>query len=163
LSENLHPYVVFLPSEHKIKVLSAIFGSKAAVDILKFSLRQGISNKIYQRDLVKTLTYSNKTVIENLKSLTKLRILSEKMEKTERSGRITWVKAYQLSSAGKWFALLLAEEKELSDKEKAEIFQSLFRAYLRWSRDLSQKLKIDKNVLKRVFMEEMGQTEVRST
>ncbi|MGA2767412.1 MAG: hypothetical protein ABSF24_03755 [Candidatus Bathyarchaeia archaeon] len=163
MSENLHPYVVFLPSEHKIKVLSAIFGSKAAVDILKFSLRQGISNKIYQRDLVKTLTYSNKTVIENLKSLTKLRILSEKMEKTERSGRITWVKAYQLSSAGKWFALLLAEEKELSDKEKAEIFQSLFRAYLRWSRDLSQKLKIDKNVLKRVFMEEMGQTEVRST
>jgi len=156
LSEKLHPYVVFLPSEHKIKVLSAIFGSKAAVDILKFSLRQGISNKIYQRDLVKTLTYSNKTVIENLKSLTKLRILSEKMEKTERSGRITWVKAYQLSSAGKWFALLLAEEKELSDKEKAEIFQSLFRAYLRWARDLSQKLKIDKNVLKRVFMEEMG-------
>jgi hypothetical protein len=156
LSEKLHPYVVFLPSEHKIKVLSAIFGSKAAVDILKFSLRQGISNKIYQRDLVKTLTYSNKTVIENLKSLTKLGILSEKMEKTERSGRITWVKAYQLSSAGKWFALLLAEEKELSDKEKAEIFQSLFRAYLRWARDLSQKLKIDKNVLKRVFMEEMG-------
>ena len=156
MSENLHPYVVFLPSEHKIKVLSAIFGSKAAVDILKFSLRQGISNKIYQRDLVKTLIYSNKTVIENLKSLTKLRILSEKMEKTERSGRITWVKAYQLSSAGKWFALLLAEEKELSDKEKAEIFQSLFRAYLRWARDLSQKLKIDKNVLKRVFMEEMG-------
>ena len=156
MSENLHPYVVFLPSEQKIKVLSAIFGSKAAVDILKFSLRQGISNKIYQRDLVKTLTYSNKTVIENLKSLTKLRILSEKMEKTERSGRITWVKAYQLSSAGKWFALLLAEEKELSDREKAEIFQSLFRAYLRWARDLSQKLKIDKNVLKRVFMEEMG-------
>jgi hypothetical protein len=156
LSENLHPYVVFLPSEHKVKVLSAIFGSKAAVDILKFSLRQGISNKIYQRDLVKTLTYSNKTVIENLKSLTKLRILNEKMEKTERSGRITWVKAYQLSSAGKWFALLLAEEKELSDKEKAEIFQSLFRAYLRWAKDLSQKLKIDKNVLKRVFMEEMG-------
>lgn len=156
MSDNLHPYVVFLPSEHKIKVLSAIFGSKAAVDILKFSLRQGISNKIYQRDLVKTLTYSNKTVIENLKSLTKLGILSEKMEKAERSGRITWVKAYQLSSAGKWFALLLAEEKELSDREKAEIFQSLFRAYLRWARDLSQKLKIDKNVLKRVFMEEMG-------
>lgn len=156
MSENLHPYVVFLPSEHKIKVLSAIFGSKAAVDILKFSLRQGISNKIYQRDLVKTLTFSNKTVIENLKSLTKLGILSEKMEKTERGGRITWIKAYQLSSAGKWFALLLAEEKELSHKEKAEIFQSLFRAYLRWARDLSQKLKIDKNVLKRVFMEEMG-------
>jgi len=155
LSENLHPYVVFLPSEQKIRVLSAIFGSKAAVDILKFSLRQGISNKIYQRDLMKKLTYSNKTIIQNLKSLTRLRILMEKMEKTERAGRITWVKAYQLSSAGKWFALLLAEEKELSDKEKAEIFQSLFRAYLRWAKDLSQKLNMDKKVLEKVFTEEM--------
>jgi hypothetical protein len=155
LSENLHPYVVFLPSEQKIRVLSAIFGSKAAVDILKFSLRQGISNKIYQRDLVKKLTYSNKTVIENLKSLTKLRILMEKMEKTERANRITWVKAYQLSSAGRWFALLLAEEKELSDKEKADIFQSLFRAYLRWAKDLSKKLNVDMRSLESIFTEEM--------
>jgi len=155
LSSNLHPYVVFLPSEHKIRVLSAIFGSKAAVDILKFSLRQGISNKIYQGDLVRELTFSNKTVIGNLKSLTKLGILTEKMEKTERSGRITWVKAYQLSSAGKWFALLLAEEKELSDKEKSDIFQSLFRAYLRWAKDLSQKLNMDPKMLERVFTEEM--------
>jgi hypothetical protein len=161
LSENLHPYVVFLPSEQKIRVLSAIFGSKAAVDILKFSLRQGISNTIYQRDLVKKLTYSNKTVIGNLKSLTKLGILTEKMEKTEKADRITWVKAYELSSAGKWFALLLAEEKELSDKEKADIFQSLFKAYLRWAKDLSQKLKVDMKTLEGVFMEEMRRPEVR--
>ena len=155
MSSNLHPYVVFLPSEHKIKVLSAIFGSKAAVDIMKFSLKQGISNKIYQGDLVKKLAFSNKTIIENLKSLTKLGILTEKMEKTERNGRVTWVKAYQLQSAGKWFALLLAEERELSDKEKAEIFQNLFRAYLRWAKDLSLKLHMEKKTLERVFVEEM--------
>jgi len=155
LSSSLHPYVVFLPSEHKIKVLSAIFGSKAAVDILKFSLKQGISNKIYQGDLVKKLAFSNKTVIGNLKSLTKLGILKERMEKTEKKGRVTWVKAYQLQSAGKWFALLLAEERELSDKEKSEIFQSLFRAYLRWAKDLSQNLNMDKKTLESVFAEEM--------
>ena len=155
MSSNLHPYVVFLPSEHKIKVLSAIFGSKAAVDILKFSLKQGISNKIYQGDLVKKLAFSNKTVIGNLKSLTKLGILKERMEKTEKKGRVTWVKAYQLQSAGKWFALLLAEERELSDKEKSEIFQSLFRAYLRWAKDLSQNLNMDKKTLESVFAEEM--------
>jgi hypothetical protein len=135
--------------------LSAIFGSKAAVDILKFSLKQGVSNKIYQGDLVKKLAFSNKTVIGNLKSLTKLGILKEKMEKTEKKGRVTWVKAYQLQSAGKWFALLLAEERELSDKEKSEIFQSLFRAYLRWAKDLSQKLNMDKKTLESVFAEEM--------
>jgi len=160
LSSDLHPYVVFLPSEHKAKVLSAIFGSKAAVDILRFSLKQGISNKIYQGDLVKKLAFSNKTIIENLKSLTKLGILTEKMEKTERNGRVTWVKAYQLETAGRWFALLLAEEKELSDKEKKEIFQSLFRAYLRWAKDLSQKLNVDEKTLERVFTEEMQQTRV---
>ena len=33
--EKLHPYVVFLPTEKKDKILSAIFGSKAGVDLLK--------------------------------------------------------------------------------------------------------------------------------
>lgn len=155
MGENLHPYVVFLPSDQKIKILSAIFGSKAAVDILKFSLNQGISNKIYQRDLVKKLAYSNKTTIENLKSLTRLIILQEEMEKVQEKGRITWVKAYQLSDAGRWFALLLAEEKDLSEHEKAEILQDLFRAYVRWVKGLSEKLHLDKANLERVFREEM--------
>jgi len=155
LNKSLHPYVVFLPSEQKSKILSAIFGSKAAVDVLRFSLSQGISNKIYQKDLVGKLTYSNKTIIENLKSLTKLGVLREDMEKIEKEGRIVWVKAYQLSDAGRWFALLLAEEKDLTEKEKAEIFQNLFRAYIKWAKDLSQKLDVSKKVLEKIFMEEM--------
>ena len=73
--EKLHPYVVFLPTEKKDKILSAIFGSKAGVDVLRFSLKQGISKDIYQKDLVKSLNYSNKTIIENLKTLTKLGII----------------------------------------------------------------------------------------
>jgi hypothetical protein len=155
LNENLHPYIVFLPSEQKVKILSAIFGSKAAVDVLRFSLSQGISSKIYQKDLLKKLAYSNKTVIKNLKSLTKLGVLREDMEKVEKKGGIVWVKAYHLSDVGRWFALLLAEEKELSEKEKAEILQTLFRTYVRWAKDLSAKLHVDKSRLEKVFMEEM--------
>jgi len=155
VKESLYPYVVFLPSEQKSKILSAIFGSKAAVDILKFSLSQGVSNKIYQKDLVRKLAYSNKTVIENLKSLTKLGILRENMEKIEKEGRIIWVKAYQLSDIGKWFALLLAEEKELSEREKAEILQNLFRIYIKWVKDLSEKLHVNKKTLEEIFMEEI--------
>jgi hypothetical protein len=155
MNQKVHPYVVFLPSEQKTKILSAIFGSKAAVDILKFSLSQGISNKIYQKDLVKKLTYSNKTIIENLKSLTSLEVLRENMEKTKKEGRIIWVKAYQLSDLGKWFALLLAEEKDLSEKEKAEILQSLFRTYVKWVKDLSEKLHVNKKTLEKIFAEEM--------
>jgi len=155
LNEDLHPYVVFLPSEEKTKILSAIFGSRAAVDILKFSLSQGISNKIYQRDLVAKLAYSNKTIIENLKSLTRLKVLNENMEKAERGNRTVWVKAYQLLDAGKWFALLLAEEKELSEKEKAEILQSLFRSYIRWVKSISEKLHMKTKTLREIFAEEM--------
>jgi len=156
LGTDLHPYVVFLPSDQKVRVLSAIFGSKAAVDILKFSLRQGISAKIYQKDLVRKLDYSNKTVIGNLKSLTKLGVLTEDMEKVNRNKRIIWVKAYQLSDAGRWFALLLARESDLTDGEKASILQSLFRSYVRWVKDLSEKLHVDGRVLERTFVEEMN-------
>ena len=156
MNETLHPYVVFLPSEQKTKVLSAIFGSKAAVDILKFSLSQGISNKIYQKDLVKKLFYSNKTIIKTLKSLTNLEVLREDMEKIKKEGRIVWVKTYQLSDLGKWFALLLAKEKDLSEKEKAEILQNLFRTYIKWVKDLSEKLHVNKKTLEKIFTEEIG-------
>lgn len=155
LNSDLHPYVVFLPSEQKNKILSAIFGSKAAVDIFRFSLNQGISNRIYQKDLVRELAYSNKTIIGNLKLLTKLGVLMEDMEKIEKEGRIVWVKAYQLSDIGKWFALLLAEEKDLSRKEKVEILQNIFKAYIKWVKNLSEKLHVNKETLEKVFVEEM--------
>lgn len=159
MDEQLQPYIVFLPSEDKNKVLSAIFGSKAAVAILHFALEQGVQKHIYQKDLVKKLNYSNKTVIENLKSLTKLGVLDEYMEKNEKEGRIIWVKSYQLTVLGKWFALLLAGEEELSEEEKAEIMQNLFRIYVKVVRDLAEKLHVDKDMLKKIFTEEMkGET-----
>ena len=155
MSEKLHPYVVFLPTEKKDKILSAIFGSKAGVDILRFALKQGIARNIYQKDLVRRLNYSNKTIIENLKTLTKLGVLTELMEKNEKDGRIIWVKVYQLTILGKWFALLLAEESEISEQEKAEILQSLFRTYVKLVKGLAEELGINKKMLEEIFKEEM--------
>jgi hypothetical protein len=155
LSAKLHPYVVFLPIEKKDKILSAIFGSKGGVDILRFSLKQGIAKSLYQKDLVAKLNYSNKTVIENLKALTSLGVLNESMEKNDKDGRITWIKTYQLTNLGKWFALLLAEEKELSEPEKAEILQSLFRTYVKQTKRLAEEIGIDKKKLEETFKEEM--------
>lgn len=146
---------MFLPSKQKHKTLRTIFGSQAAVDILKFSIRKGVFNKIYQKDLVKKLPYSNKTTIEHLKSLTKLGVLEEGMEKIKSENRIVWVKSYQLTDIGKWFVLLLAEEKELSEKEKAEILHDIFRAYVKWVKDLSEKLHVNKKTLEKIFTEEM--------
>jgi hypothetical protein len=155
LNAKLHPYVVFLPVEQKDKILSAIFGSKAGVDVLRFSLKQGIAKNIYQKDLVKRLNYSNKTIIANLKALTQLGVLTELMEKNEKEGRTIWVKAYQLTDLGRWFALLLAEEKELTEKEKSEILQSLFRTYMKLVKDLAEELNIEKENLEEIFREEM--------
>ncbi|MCW4005199.1 MAG: hypothetical protein NWF04_01165 [Candidatus Bathyarchaeota archaeon] len=155
MSADLHPYVVFLPSEEKNKVLSAIFGSKAAVDLLKFALEQGIQKNIYQKDLFSKLNFSNKTIIENLKTLTKLGVLEESMEKNSKEGRIVWVKAYVLTDLGKWFALLMADEEQLSDGEKAEIMQNLFRIYVKMVKDLAEELHVDKQMFEEIFREEM--------
>ena len=155
MTEKLHPYVVFLPTEQKERTLSAIFGSKAAVDLLRFSLKQGVSKNIYQKDLFKKLNYSNKTIIENLKALTALGVLNESMEKNEKEGRTIWIKAYQLTNLGKWFALLMAEEKELSETEKAEILQSLFRTYVKQVKRLADEIGINKKMLEETFREEM--------
>jgi hypothetical protein len=158
MSEKLHPYVVFLPTEKKDKILSAIFGSKAGVDLLRFSLKQGIQKNLYQKDLVKKLNYSNKTIIENLKALTSLGVLTECMEKNEREGRITWIKTYQLTDLGRWFALLLAETSELSESEKTEILQSLFRTYVKQVKKLAEEIGINKKMLEEIFREEMKST-----
>lgn len=155
MSMDSYPYVVFLPTQQKNRILSAIFGSKTAVSILKFSLDQGVSNKLYQRELVKKLNYSNKTIIENLKLLTKLGILNESMEKTEELRRATWIKVYQLSDVGMWFALLLTEEEDLSQAEKAEVLQKIFRKYIEWVKKLSKDLGVTKETLMEIFEEEM--------
>jgi len=77
------------------------------------------------------------------------------MEKIETNGRTTWVKAYQLSDTGRWFALLLAKEKDLSKKEKREILENIFRKYVRWVKDLSESLHVSGKALQEIFMEEM--------
>jgi predicted ArsR family transcriptional regulator len=155
LSEEIHPYVVFLPPEEKDWVLKAVFGSRIPIDILKFSIRQGISKKIYQKDLVKNLPYSNKTIIEHLKMLVKRGILKENMEKNKSRGRTVWVKYYFLSDIGKWFALLLAEKTDLTETEKAEIFCSIFKSYVKWAKEISQKLGVSKRALQEIFNTEM--------
>lgn len=139
----------------KQKVLRAIFGSTVPIDVLNFSINQGISKKIYQKDLIESLDYSNKTLIDHLKSLTHLGILEESMEKRTSAGRTVWVKYYVLSDLGRWFALLLAKEEALSRDEKVDIVRSVFRSYVRWVRELTEKLNVDKAVLEEIFKKEI--------
>ncbi len=156
MGEGIYPYVIFLPIKKKRSVLRAIFGSQVPLDILHFSINHGISEKIYQRDLIESLDYSNKTLIEHLKALTDLGIVEENMEKAESGGRTVWVKYYVLSDLGRWFALLLVREDALSREEKVDIVRSVFRSYVRWVRRLSERLGVEKEFLRDIFTEEMG-------
>jgi len=156
MSEDFYPYVVFLPTGRKQKVLRAIFGSKVPIDILKFSVEQGISKKIYQKDLIESLGYSNKTVIDHLKDLTSSGILDEDMEKTESGGRTVWVKYYTLSDLGRWLALLLTSERALSRDEKVDLIRNIFRSYIRWVKTFAEELGMKKQTLQDIFTEEIG-------
>ena len=62
-----------------------------------------------------------------------MKIWRRTKKKAESSGS-----AYQLTNLGKWFALLLAGEEELSEQEKAEIMQNLFRIYVKVVKDLAR-------------------------
>jgi len=155
MNEKLYPYIIFLPAKKKQSVLRAIFRSKVPIDILECFINKGISQRIYQKNLIDTFSYSNKTVIERLKDLTNLGILREGMEKTESASRTVWVKHYVLTDLGKWFALLLAKEDALSREEKVEIIQSALRSYVKWLRELSEKLDVKKEILEEIFRKEM--------
>jgi hypothetical protein len=155
MNDPFFPYVIFLPVKRKQKVLRAIFGSKVPIDILNFSIDQGISEKIYQKNLIESLGHSNKTVINHLRAMNDLGVLKENMEKIESDGRIVWMKYYVLSDLGKWFALLLTGEDTLSRDEKAEIIHSVFRSYIKWVRELSEKLHVNKEILREIFLKEM--------
>lgn len=155
MKNRLYPYVIFLPKGSKDNVLRAIFGSAVPVDILRFALKRGVSEKIYQKDLIESLDYSNKTIIEHLKTLTELKILREQMEKVEVSGRTVWLKTYKLTDLGKWFALLLMEEESLPRRDKITIACSAFRAYIKWINELSDKIGIEKSKLREIFEEEI--------
>ncbi|MEM2273616.1 MAG: hypothetical protein QXX56_05320 [Candidatus Bathyarchaeia archaeon] len=155
MSTRIYPYVIFLPKSSKYDVLRAVFGSSVPVDILRFALRRGVSEKIYQKDLIESLGYSNKTLIEHLKALVDLGILCEHMEKKEVHERTVWLKAYTLTDLGRWFALLLIEEESLPRESKIEIACNVFRSYVKWVRKLAESLGIDKNKLFRIFEEEM--------
>ena len=145
--ERLYPYIVLFPKEGKQKILRAIFGSAVPVEILRFSIKQGLSKKIYQRDVIRNLGRSNKTIIEYLKKLTESDILEEHMVKDQSGGRTKWLKVYKLSDLGRSFALLLTEEKTLSKEEKKEIVLSISKDYIDWIKNLYDKLGIDKEIL----------------
>lgn len=51
--------------------------------------------------------------------------------------------------------MLIAEEEEITEAEKTEILQSLFRTYVKQVKRLAEEIGINKKMLEETFREEM--------
>jgi len=126
--EKFWPYVLPLPKKtaQQYRVLLSAFGSKLSLEILK---RASPEKKVYQRDLIATLPYSNKTVIDYLNKLVSTGILASGMEKVKVKNRTIWAKWYSPTPLGRWFALLLLPTDEFGLDEYKRTLSEIFDIY----------------------------------
>lgn len=109
------------------RVFQAVFGSKAALEILK---RSAPNKKVYQKELILELGFSNKTVIEALKKLVSTGVLEQGMEKRKEKNTTVWAKWYTPTFQGKWLTLLLQSPTRIPREEAGKIVTELFMMYM---------------------------------
>ncbi|MHC1605720.1 MAG: hypothetical protein ACXQTP_07115 [Candidatus Methanofastidiosia archaeon] len=127
VDEDAFPYLMFLPKDRGklIKMLNDVFGSNVKIDILK-RFRAYENDRVYQKELVETLPYSNKTVLKNLKELCAHNIFVEGMEK-HHGNKDVWVKYYLIDEKMRWLVLLFEDPSEISNM--GEIILQLAKLY----------------------------------
>ena len=144
------PYILPLPSDRadQRRFLLSVFGSDTAMDILK---NVSLEEKIYQRDLIRGLHYSNKTIIKNLKTLVTYGVLEEGMEKSSERGKTLWLKWYKSTNLGRWLVLLLVPPEKIDAKLVEKIMEELFELYVKNAVRLCKAYGIDSKLLAKVF------------
>lgn len=143
------PYILPLPKsrEDQRKFYRWVFGSDTALDVLSEASLEG---KIYQKDLIKNLEYSNKTIIETLKKLVSLNVLEEGMEKAFSKRKTVWVKWYTPTDVGRWIVLLFLPPREVNPGLVERTLKQLFELYIRNAIQLCKIYNIDAKILRAV-------------
>jgi len=154
-SLEIWPYILPLPSDRadQRRFLLSVFGSDTAIDILR---NVSLEEKVYQRDLIKGLNYSNKTIIKNLKTLVSYGVLEEGMEKTSERGKTLWLKWYKSTSLGRWLVLLLVPPEKVDAKLVEKIMEELFELYVKNAVRLCKAYGISPRLLVRIFEKSMA-------
>ena len=139
---SLWPYILPLPIERGEfeKVVQAVFRSKAALEILK---KASPNERIYQRELILGLGFSNKTIIEALKRLVSADILEQGMEKRSEKGKTIWMKWYEPTFQGKWLTLLLKPPANVPHEVARTVVVELFKMYMENVVKLSAEYEIE--------------------
>ena len=142
------PYVVPLPigEGRQYEVLLSLFKSKASIDIIRHMPMEGVT---YQRDMIKKLPYSNKTIIKRLMSLVSTNVLSEGMERSKK--RRAWIKWYRLTSLGRWTKLLLTPPQTFPKSKIKELVEEFSTLYVEGVVKLCLKHRINPEIVKTTF------------
>jgi len=130
LAKGFWPYIIPLPTStaQQSRLLFSVFKSEASMNLVK---HVPLDKEAYQKELIRTLGYSNKTVIKWLRSLVAAGVLKEEMKKITAKGRTIWVKSYRLTPLGKWIRLLLMTPRELPAQRIRELARELFALYVK--------------------------------
>jgi len=152
LTRGFWPYVIPLPAGaiQQSRLLSSVFKSEASMNLIKHI---PLDKEAYQKQLIKTLGYSNKTVIKWLRSLVAAGILKEEMKETTVKRRRVWVKSYKLTPHGKWIRLLLMAPKELPAERIRQLIRDLFGLYVKSVVALCKKYGISISTLRTDFQD----------
>ena len=144
------PYILPLPKDRAAqrRFYHWVFGSDTAVDVLRAA---SLERKIYQRDLIKDLEYSNKTIIKTLKRLVALDVLHESMEKIQLKGKAVWVKSYTPTNIGRWIVLLFLPLTKVKSEIVEETLEQLFKLYVKNAIQLCRMYNINVEILREVF------------
>jgi len=150
LAKGLWPYILPLPTStaRQTRLILSVFRSEASMNLVK---QMPLDKEAYQKELIRTLGYSNKTVIKWLRSLVSAGILKEEMKGTAVKGRRVWVKSYTLTSLGKWIRLLWIAPRELPPKRVKELIRDLFGVYVKSVAALCKTYGISASMLRRDF------------
>ncbi len=139
------PYVIFLPSdrEAQLAMLCAVFGSEVNLKILSAFCGK---EKVYQKQLIETLPYSNKTVINHLKGLVSLKVLSEGMEKREEGEKMVWLKYFEVEPSRRWLIFLIYEPELISKETMRKIIVEVVYSYFKKVGELARRYGIENEV-----------------
>jgi hypothetical protein len=149
LPDDLLPYVIFLPSDRDahLRMLSSVFGSEVNLNILmEFCGKE----KVYQKTLIETLPYSNKTVINHLKELVSLKVLQEGMEKQEAEKNV-WLKYFVVRPSKRWLIFLIYDPETISPETMQEFIVEVAHYYFKKIAILARQYGIDTERIREIF------------
>jgi len=156
LERDVWPYVLPFPVDvKKRRLVWKILQSKVGMGILA---RLNVEKPTYQKELIKRLPYSNKSIIEYLKLMVSAKIVEQGMEKAKIRERNVWVKWYKPTKLGRWLILFLKSPREISEETLKETVEELFQIYSANIVEFCQKYDLDieyfHQVLDEKFLEE---------